>query len=82
MADTRTYECEACGRVDELTEEAAFEAGWDYPPFIGQWGTVSPRTCGDCGVDRTAWWALVTGKHLTDHQLRTVERITQEVPHG
>lgn len=75
------YVCEVCDKRQVLTETAAFDAGWDYPPFIGEWGVVSPRTCGgaDCGIDRTAYWALMTGKPLTDQQQDTVQRILEEL---
>lgn len=78
-----TYVCEVCEKTEELTEQEAFDQGWDYPPFIGKWGIVSPRTCGDCVMDDTAWWALVINKvplmELEERHLRTVIRIQQEV---
>jgi hypothetical protein len=75
------YVCEVCDKRQVLTERGAFDAGWDYPPFIGEWGVVSPRTCGgaDCGIDKTAYWALMTGKHLSDRQQDTVARILEEL---
>lgn len=78
------YECEVCGRVEELTEKDAFDTGWDYPPFVGVWGVVSPRTCGGdgCGIQNTAYWAVITGAELTEQQLATIERIRAEVAHG
>lgn len=76
------YKCEVCGRTEILTETDAFESGWDYPPFIGAWGVVSPRTCADCGIDKTAYWAVITGAPLSDHQQDTIQRITEEVPRG
>lgn len=85
MADeTFRYECEVCGRVEVLTEVDAFDTGWDYPPFIGQWGVVSPRTCGgaDCGIDKTAYWAVMAGNELTEQQARTITRILEEVDRG
>ena len=41
------YICEVCGKVKILTTDEAFEKGWDHPPFIGEFGVVSPRTCPD-----------------------------------
>ncbi len=74
--------CEACGRTEILAPEEAFEAGWDYPPRMGWFGIVSPRTCGDCNITQTAWWALTAeGKdtsELTDAQRATVTRIVNE----
>jgi hypothetical protein len=74
------YLCEVCGKEEELTEKEAYEAGWDYPPFIGQWGVVSPRTCGDCGIEKTAYWAVITDQVPTVAQLVTIERIIHETP--
>lgn len=78
------YECEVCGRVEILTEKDAFDTGWDYPPFIGQWGVVSPRTCGAmaCGIENTAYWAVMNGAELTVQQAATIRRILEEVDRG
>ncbi|MDP5228120.1 MULTISPECIES: hypothetical protein [Arthrobacter] len=54
--------CEVCGRAETLTSEEAYSAGWDYPPRIGQFGVVSPRTCGECPMTSTLWWALQQGE--------------------
>ncbi|MCJ0907526.1 hypothetical protein MTX36_29455, partial [Rhodococcus sp. ARC_M6] len=74
--------CEVCGIDEILTPEAAFEAGWDYPPRMGQFGVISPRTCGHCGMNETVWWALTVGGTnpgmLTDTQRATIERINGE----
>lgn len=72
------YVCEVCDKTEELTEEAAYESGWDYPPFIGAWGIVSPRTCPNCLVTGTAWWALIKQEPLTERHRATIERITNE----
>ena len=32
--------CEVCGTEETLTEEEAFEKGWDYPPRMGTFGVV------------------------------------------
>lgn len=50
--------CEVCGKTEILTPEEAFEDGWDYPPKMGAFGLVSPRTCGNCGIMDTLWWAF------------------------
>jgi hypothetical protein len=79
------YVCEVCGRVEELTEKDAYDTGWDYPPFIGLWGVVSPRTCGGptCSVEKTAYWAVLNDTELSEHHRATITRILQEVePHG
>ena len=50
--------CEVCGRTENLTPQEAFDEGWDYPPRMGSFGIVSPRTCPDCSMMDTAWAAL------------------------
>lgn len=80
-----TYICEVCDKVEELTVEEAYKAGWDYPPFLGAWGAISARTCGDCGIRDTAWWQLAVEKksfeELSEKHGATVVRIVMEVPH-
>lgn len=74
--------CEVCGKEEVLTAEEAYEQGWDYPPLMGMCGVVSPRTCGDCGIQGTVWWALSVEKKaiddLTEKQKETIERILKE----
>jgi len=74
--------CEVCDKEEVLTPEQGYDQVWDYPPKMGQFKIVSPRTCGSCGIDRTLWWALnVEGKqsaNLNEKQLQTLERILQE----
>lgn len=77
-----THICESCGRTEILDEERAFDDGWDYPPRMGAFGVISPRTCPDCSITTTVWWALAA-KHatladLTDHQRTVVARIIGE----
>ncbi len=73
-----TYLCEVCDAVDHLTQEQAYTAGWDYPPFIGIWGVLSPRTCPNCLIDQTAYWAVLTRGDLTERHQKTIERILAE----
>ena len=47
--------CEVCGRTEVLTPQEAFDEGWDYPPMMGSFGVVSPRTCPNCLMVDTAW---------------------------
>ncbi len=54
--------CEVCGKTKIMTSEQAFNEGWDYPPRMGMFGIVSPRTCGDCSMMDTLWMALQSGK--------------------
>lgn len=76
--------CEACGVTAMLTAEEGFNAGWDFPPRMGSWGIVSPRTCGNCGIEQTLWWALTMEKKdldsCTPHQRKVLARILTKVP--
>jgi len=78
--DIHTFVCEVCGRTDEVTDDKAFKIGWDYPPFMGAWGVLSPRTCPDCRMTDTAWWAIQTGQELTEKQIEFAEAVMKEVP--
>ena len=51
--------CEVCGKKEFMTAEAAYIKGWDYPPKMGDFGVVGPRTCGDCGIEQTVWWNIM-----------------------
>lgn len=77
-----THICEVCGKTELLTPEEAFEQGWDYPPRMGKFGVLSPRTCGSCAMVDTLYWKLVTGKlstqNLDEHQRETLLRIQGE----
>ncbi len=74
--------CEVCGKTKILTPEEAFNEGWDYPPRMGSFGIVSPRTCGNCPIYLTVWWALVSEKknisELSYKQRETIKRIQGE----
>ena len=74
--------CEVCGKEEILTSEAAFLAGWDYPPRMGAFGVVSPRTCPDCSIMDTLWAALILKKKkvedLSDRHEQTLKRILGE----
>ncbi len=74
--------CEVCGFEALLTPEEAFDSGWDYPPRMGAFVVVSPRTCGNCEIQGTVWWALAIDKlsleALNENQKRTIQRIMQE----
>ncbi len=65
-----------------MTPEDAYKSGWDYPPFMGGYGVVSPRTCPNCPLVKTVWAALTIDKksyaELTDEQKETIERIQGE----
>ena len=75
--------CEVCGKTKIMTPEEAFNEGWDYPPRMGTFGVVSPRTCGDCGMEDTLWMALQSGKiksldDMTPEQRVVLARIQNE----
>lgn len=74
--------CEVCGRTEILTVSEAHSAGWDYPPKMGSFGVISPRTCSDCPNTGTVWWAVVVDKlderMLSDAQKAVVARILAE----
>lgn len=75
------FECEVCDTILVASDKAAFDAGWDYPPFIGSFGVLSPRTCGNCPMVETAYWAVVTGTpadQLSERHRRSVARIANE----
>jgi hypothetical protein len=81
-SNRKTYICEVCDKTSELSEEEAYSSGWDYPPFMGIKNIVSPRTCGDCGIEGTLWWALMVNKEslssLSDKHKETLKRIEEE----
>ena len=82
MAKKLIHICEVCGKTEILTPEEAYNYGWDYPPRMGGFGIVGPRTCGDCPINLTVWWALVSEKkavsELSQKQIETIKRIQGE----
>lgn len=74
--------CEVCGRTEILTPEEACNAGWAYPPLMGHFGVVSPRTCPNCRMVDTAWAALILDKKgladLSPRQIDALNRILGE----
>lgn len=56
--------CEVCGKKAFITAQEAFDSGWDYPPHIGQFGILSPRTCGNCLMINTLYWKITTSGRL------------------
>jgi hypothetical protein len=74
--------CENCGKTEILTPEEAYEQGWDYPPLMGTFGIISPRTCCNCGIDTTLWHDLEIEKtpidQLSDKHKETLMRILGE----
>ena len=80
--------CEVCGKKEFITAKEAFDKGWDYPPNIGHFGMLSPRTCGDCGIQDTLFFKvndpengalpIVVESLLTDEEKITWNRIKGE----
>lgn len=77
--------CEVCGTKMYCTAEKAYDTGWDYPPQMGTFGLLSPRTCGKCSIKDTLWWKVqqqelpvVIEKSLTEDELKTWRRIQKE----
>ena len=74
--------CENCGKEELLTSEEAFRQGWDYPPQMGAFAVISPRTCGDCRINSTLWWELSSNNtlvsELSEKHIQTLNRILTE----
>ena len=80
--------CEVCGKKEFLTARDAHDSGWDYPPMMGEFGLLSPRTCGDCPMNETLWWKInvenkgrlpiVIESELTPEEMITWRRIKAE----
>ena len=69
--------CEVCGKKEFITAGDAFKNGWDYPPDIGYFGLLGPRTCGDCQLKDTLYWK-VTGKEKGSVPFVVEENLTPE----
>ena len=67
--------CEVCGKQEFLTPKEAYDQGWDYPPHFGIYGMLSPRTCPNCTIDQTVWFALQSGKKITELPKRMIDTI-------
>ncbi len=74
--------CEVCGKTEVLTPKEAYDQGWDYPPMMGRYGVLSPRTCPNCSMMDTVWAALMLlGKKpedFSEKQQQTILRIVSE----
>lgn len=74
--------CEVCGKKELLTADESFEQGWDYPPRMGKFRQLSPRTCGNCLLADTLWMKFTSKKtdifFLTKRERETMERIKNE----
>lgn len=56
--------CEVCGKKKYITAQEAYEEGWDYPPHMGKFGLLGPRTCGECSLEDTLFWKVNTEKKV------------------
>ena len=75
MVKVWRYVCEKCGRTGWYQDpEKAFLEGWDYPPHMGKYGIVSPRTCPDCDMTDTLWWKMCM-EYKSAEELDEAERI-------
>lgn len=77
--------CESCGTKVFCTAQEAYDEGWDYPPKIGTFGVLGPRTCGNCCMINTLYLKVMRQKipiiiksNLTENELRTWQRIKNE----
>ncbi|MBU3198516.1 hypothetical protein LL037_18785 [Clostridium estertheticum] len=74
--------CEHCGKQQLLTSKEGYKQGWDYPPKMGAYKIISPRTCGDCGINTTLWWEITCNKtspnQLSERHQQTLKRILTE----
>lgn len=74
--------CEVCKKEEVLTSDEGFDAGWDYPPRMGVFGVISPRTCPDCTMMGTLWWRLTTGlvkeSDLSEEDAAFIKRVSAE----
>lgn len=78
--------CEVCGKREFITDEEAFNSGWDYPPKMGSFGMLGPRTCGNCQMKDTLYWKIQTSRKLpivneaklNENELATWRRIKGE----
>lgn len=82
MPEKFLHICEVCGKTEIISPEEANDRGWDYPPNIGEFGVLSPRTCGECGITDTLYWKVlnheVKESTFTEKDYITIERIKGE----
>jgi hypothetical protein len=74
--------CENCGKEQILSSEEGYKQGWDYPPKMGTYKIISPRTCGECCISTTLWWEIACNKipidQLIERHQQTLKRILNE----
>lgn len=70
--------CEVCEKSEIIDSDLAFDKGWEYPPIMSGFRILSPRTCPNCTIEKTVWWALaMEGKSLEDLSKRQIEVLTR-----
>lgn len=74
--------CEVCSLEIFLSSAEAYRLGWDYPPAMGNYGIVSPRTCPTCPIKETLWWEITYNKtqpdQLSERHRHTLKLILTE----
>lgn len=74
--------CEVCSIEMFLSSAEAYRPGWDYPPKMGSFGIISPRTCPDCSINETLWWEITYNNtppdQLSERHQNTLKRILTE----
>lgn len=73
--------CEVCGKKEYITAQQAMDSGWDYPPHMGHFGLLGPRTCGNCLLEDTLFWKVNTEKKIpipvvVEGMLKPKEKVT------
>ena len=48
--------CEVCEKSEIIDSDLAFDKGWEYPPIMGSFRILSPRTCPNCTIEKTVWY--------------------------
>ena len=56
--------CEVCRKKEFITAKNSFDNGWDYPPNMGHFGLLGPRTCGSCLLKDTLFWKVNTSGYI------------------
>lgn len=75
-----------CGKKVLMTSKEAFEQGWDYPGADGLYkdysnygfGTLMPRTCGNCGIQTSVYWKVMQGEELSEKDKEEILRVKHE----
>lgn len=73
--------CEVCGKKEIYKNlKQAYLDGWDIPPYMGEFGIISPRTCPNCTIENTVWLKIMRhgSDALNSHDLEVIERIKHE----